>query len=71
MYSDYQALKLHKIREQELLREAREYHLAALAREPRISLGERFRTLLASINTKLYLAPAREPLDCILLPSVC
>jgi hypothetical protein len=71
MYNDYEALKLHKIREQELLREAREYHLAAMAREPKISLGERLHAFLASINTKLYMGPAREPLDCVLLPSAC
>ncbi|MBN2391867.1 MAG: hypothetical protein JXR84_14160 [Anaerolineae bacterium] len=71
MHNDYEALKLHKIREQELLREAREYHLAAIAREPKVSLGERFRAFLASINAKLYLGPAKEPLDCILLPSAC
>ena len=71
MYNDYEALKLHKIREQELIREAREYHLAAMARAPKMSLGERFRALLASINAKLYIGPAREPLDCVLLPSAC
>jgi hypothetical protein len=71
MYNDYEALKLYKIREQELLREAREYHLAAMAREPKISIGERLRTFLASINKKLYLGPANAPLDCVLLPSAC
>ena len=71
MHNDYEALKFHKIREQELLREAREYRLAALAREPEIPLGERFRAFLASINSKLYLGPANRPLDCVLHPSAC
>jgi hypothetical protein len=71
MYNDYEALEYGKSHHQELLREAREYRLAALARGPRISLGERFRTFVAYINTKLYLGPAREPLDCVLLPSAC
>ena len=71
MYNDYKALKVHKIREQKLLREAREYHLAAMARESKISLRERFRAFLMFINAKLNLGPANRPLDCVLLPSAC
>lgn len=71
MYTDYEALEFSRSHHQELLREAQEYRLAALARGPKISLGERFRTFVASINTKLYLGLAREPLDCVLLPSAC
>ena len=71
MYNDYEALEYSKAHHQELLKEARQYRLAAMARGPKASLGERFRALLASINAKLYLGPANEPLDCILLPSAC
>jgi len=71
MYNDYEALEYSKAHHQELLKEARQYRLAAMVREPKVSLGERFRGFLASINEKLYPGPAKEPLDCMLLPSAC
>jgi hypothetical protein len=71
MYNDYAALKMHKVRERELLQEAREYRLAKLARGPQQTLAERLRAVLSSINTKLYLSPANKGLDCVLLPSAC
>ena len=71
MYNDYAAIKMHKVRERELLQEAREYHLAKLARGTQKSLTERLRAVLTSINTKLYLSPANRGLDCVLLPSAC
>lgn len=71
MYNDYTAIKMHQVRERELLQEAREYHLAKLARGPQRTLTERLRTVLSSINTKLYLRPAKRGLDCVLLPSAC
>lgn len=71
MYNDYEAMKIHKARERDLLQEAHDYHLAKLARGPRKSLDERLRAVWTSINTKLYLSPANKGLDCVLLPSAC
>lgn len=71
MYNDYEAIKIHKIRERELLQETQEYRLAAMAREPKVSLGDRLRAVLTSVNTRLYMSPANKGLDCVLLPSTC
>jgi len=71
MYTDYEALKMHKIRERELLQDAHERRLAAIVSNHKESLNERLRAILASINAKLYLSPANKGLDCVLLPSTC
>jgi len=71
MYNDYEALKLHKARERDLLREAQNHRLAMIARGPRKSVNEQVRAILTSINTKLDFRPANRSLDCVLLPSAC
>lgn len=71
MYTDYEALQMHKIRERELLQDAHERRLAAVVSNTKKSLDDRLRAVLASINTKLYLSPANRGLDCVLLPSAC
>ncbi len=71
MHSDYDAMIIHKLRMRELLQEAHEHRLASMAKATTVTLRDRIREAIASINTKLYMGPARAPLDCVLLPSAC
>jgi hypothetical protein len=71
MHSDYDVMIIHQQRVNALLREAREYELAKLAQGPTLTLGDRFRKLVAAINAKLYTGPAYARVDCVLLPAEC
>lgn len=71
MHSDYDVMIIHKTRMSELYREAREHELTRLIHGAKLTLSDRFREFVASINAKLYIGPAYSRVDCVLLPAEC
>ncbi len=71
MHNDFDAMIIHKHRMNKLYQEAHDHQLAKLAQGTKLTLWDRFREFVTSINAKLSVGPAYSNVDCALVPAQC